>query len=216
MITTAKAVQKELSQYIKMYQWIIEFSLDKMWLEVIIKHNKVDSDQMFDVINDKLIQVCDDYLKTNNLWIDKFALATIVMQLYTQAASECEEPYKVIVKETKGLLQDYLNKNKQKRDALNRVKKEIEEAEKEEQLALQELETRKKDIETIKNTEVTVAVAEEPEQEEEEEIVFPKRRWRKKKETPKPEIIEPIEQPKPKKWKRWIKNVYEAAVDFTF
>ena len=115
MITTAKAVQKELSQYIKMYQWIIEFSLDKMWLEVIIKHNKVDSDQMFDVINDKLIQVCDDYLKTNNLWIDKFALATIVMQLYTQAASECEEPYKVIVKETKGLLQDYLNKNKQKR-----------------------------------------------------------------------------------------------------
>ena len=214
MITTAKAVQKELSQYIKMYQWIIEFSLDKMWLEVIIKHNKVDSDQMFDVINDKLIQVCDDYLKTNNLWIDKFALATIVMQLYTQAASECEEPYKVIVKETKGLLQDYLNKNKQKRDALNRVKKEIEEAEKEEQLALQELETRKKDIETIKNTEVTVAVAEA--EEEEEEIVFPKKRWRKKKETPKPEIIEPIEQPKPKKWRRWIKNVYEAAVDFTF
>ncbi len=214
MITTAKAVQKELSQYIKMYQWIIEFSLDKMWLEVIIKHNKVDSDQMFDVINDKLIQVCDDYLKTNNLWIDKFALATIVMQLYTQAASECEEPYKVIVKETKGLLQDYLNKNKQKRDALNRVKKEIEEAEKEEQLALQELETRKKDIETIKNTEVTVAVAEA--EEEKEEIVFPKKRWRKKKETPKPEIIEPIEQPKPKKWRRWIKNVYEAAVDFTF
>ncbi|WP_173431925.1 hypothetical protein [Sharpea azabuensis] len=96
------------------------------------------------------------------------------MQLYTQAASECEEPYKVIVKETKGLLQDYLNKNKQKRDALNRVKKEIEEAEKEEQLALQELETRKKDIETIKNTEVTVAVAEA--EEEKEEIVFPKKR----------------------------------------
>ena len=215
MITTAKAVQKELSQYIKMYQGIIEFSLDKMWLEVIIKHNKVDSDQMFDVINDKLIQVCDDYLKTNNLWIDKFALATIVMQLYTQAASECEEPYKVIVKETKGLLQDYLNKNKQKRDALNRVKKEIEEAEKEEQLALQELELRKKDVEAIKNAEVTVAVAEAPETEEEEEIVFPKKRWRKKKETPKPEIIPPIEQPKPKK-KRGIKNVYEAAVDFTF
>ena len=213
MITTAKAVQKELSQYIKMYQGIIEFSLDKMWLEVIIKHNKVDSDQMFDVINDKLIQVCDDYLKTNNLWIDKFALATIVMQLYTQAASECEEPYKVIVKETKGLLQDYLNKNKQKRDALNRVKKEIEEAEKEEQLALQELELRKKNVEAIKNAEVTVAVAEAPE--EEEEIVFPKKRWRKKKETPKPEIIPPIEQPKPKK-KRGIKNVYEAAVDFTF
>lgn len=214
MITTWRATQKILSQYIKMYQGIIEFSLDKMGLEVIIKHNKADPDAMFDLINDKLIQVCEEYLKTNNLWIDKFALATIVMQLYTQAASECEEPYKVIVKETKGLLQDYLNKNKQKRDALNRVKKEIEEAEKEEQLALQELELRKKDIETIKNTEVTVAVAEAPE--EEEEIVFPKKRGRKKKEeTPKPEVIPPIEMPKTKK-KRGVKNVYETAVDFTF
>lgn len=213
MITTWRATQKEISQYIKMYQGIIEFSLDKMGLEVIIKHNKADPDAMFDLINDKLIQVCEEYLKTNNLWIDKFALATIVMQLYTQAASECEEPYKVIVKETKGLLQDYLNKNKQKRDALNRVKKEIEEAEKEEQLALQELELRKKDIETIKNTEVTVAVAEAP---EEEEIVFPKKRGRKKKEeTPKPEVIPPIEMPKTKK-KRGVKNVYETAVDFTF
>lgn len=133
------------------------------------------------------------------------------MQLYTQAASECEEPYKVIVKETKGLLQDYLNKNKQKRDALNRVKKEIEEAEKEEQLALQELELRKKDVETIKNTEVTVAVAEEPE--EEEEIVFPKKRTKKKKETPKPEVIEPVEKPKKR---RGIQSVYETAVEFTF
>lgn len=214
MITTWRATQKEISQYIKMYQGIIEFSLDKMGLEVIIKHNKADPDAMFDLINDKLIQVCEEYLKTNNLWIDKFALATIVMQLYTQAASECEEPYKVIVKETKGLLQDYLNKNKQKRDALNRVKQEIEEAEKEEQLALQELELRKKNIETIKNTEVTIAVAEAPE--EEEEIVFPKKRGRKKKEeTPKPEVIPPIEMPKTKK-KRGVKNVYETAVDFTF
>jgi NADH:ubiquinone oxidoreductase subunit D len=135
------------------------------------------------------------------------------MQLYTQAASECEEPYKVIVKETKGLLQDYLNKNKQKRDALNRVKKEIEEAEKEEQLALQELELRKKDVETIKNTKVTVAVAEEPETEEEEEIVFPKKRTKKKKETPKPEVIEPVEKPKKR---RGIQSVYETAVEFTF
>lgn len=215
MITTWRATQKILSQYIKMYQGIIEFSLDKMGLEVIIKHNKADPDAMFDLINDKLIQVCEEYLKTNNLWIDKFALATIVMQLYTQAASECEEPYKVIVKETKGLLQDYLNKNKQKRDALNRVKKEIEELEKEEQLAIEESKLRKQNIEIIKNTEITVnsvSVDEEPE----EEIIFPKKRGRKKKETPKPEIIEPIEQPKPKKWRRWIKNVYEAAVDFTF
>lgn len=213
MITTWRATQKEISQYIKMYQGIIEFSLDKMGLEVIIKHNKADPDAMFDLINDKLIQVCEEYLKTNNLWIDKFALATIVMQLYTQAASECEEPYKVIVKETKGLLQDYLNKNKQKRDALNRVKKEIEELEKEEQLAIEESKLRKQNIEIIKNAEVTVNSVPV---DEEEEIVFPKKRGRKKKEeTPKPEVIPPIEMPKTKK-KRGVKNVYETAVDFTF
>lgn len=213
MITTAKAVQKEISQYIKMYQWIIEFSLDKMGLEVIVKHNKTDSDAMFDVINDKLIQVCEEYLEENNLGIDKFKLATIVMQLYTKAASECEEPYKVIVKETKWLLQDYLNKNKQKRDALNRVKQEIEQAEKEEQLALKELEERKKNINTIKDMEVTVAEA-EPEPEE-EEIVFPKKRTKKK----KVEVVQPDEviEPKPKKKRKaGVKNVYETAVDFTF
>ena len=211
MITTWRATQKEISQYIKMYQGIIEFSLDKMGLEVIIKHNKADPDAMFDLINDKLIQVCEEYLKTNNLWIDKFALATIVMQLYTQAASECEEPYKVIVKETKGLLQDYLNKNKQKRDALNRVKKEIEELEKEEQLAIEESKLKKQNIEIIKNAEVTVnsVQVEEP---EEEEIIFPKKRGRKKKEeAPKPEVIPPAG-----KKKRGVKNVYETAVDFTF
>ena len=213
MITTWRATQKEISQYIKMYQGIIEFSLDKMGLEVIIKHNKADPDAMFDLINDKLIQVCEEYLKTNNLWIDKFALATIVMQLYTQAASECEEPYKVIVKETKGLLQDYLNKNKQKRDALNRVKKEIEELEKEEQLAIEESKLRKQNIEIIKNAEVTVnSVLVD----EEEEIVFPKKRGRKKKEeTPKPDVVEtPKKEKAKKKW--WVKSVYETAVNFTF
>lgn len=214
MITTGSAKQKVLSQYITIYQSIAEFSLDKMWLEIIVKFNKKDPDSIIDDVNAKVIEKSWEYLEKNKLSLDKFQLATIVMEIFTWAVAECEEPYKVIVKETKGLLQDYLNKNKQKRDALNRVKKEIEEAEKEEQLALQELETRKKDIETIKNTEVTVAVAEA--EEEEEEIVFPKKRWRKKKETPKPEVIEPIEQPKPKKWRRWIKNVYEAAVDFTF
>lgn len=217
MITTAIAKQKEISQYIKMYQGIIEFSLDKMWLEVIIKHNKTDSDQMFDVINDKLIQVCEKYLETNNLWIDKFKLATIVMQLYTQAASECEEPYKVIVKETKWLLQDYLAKNKQKREALNRVKEEIEELEKEEELALKESELRKQNIETIKNSTVTTAtlndVEEDKKEEPEEEIVFPKKRWRKKKEVPEPEVIEPVEKPKKR---RGIQSVYETAVEFTF
>lgn len=209
MITTAKSTQKEISQYIKVYQGIIEFTLDKMWLEVIIKHNK-DADALFDYINEKLIQVCEEYLETNNLWIDKFRLATIVMQLYTQAASECEAPYKVIVKETKWLLQDYLAKNKQKREALNRVKKEIEELEKEEQEAIKESELRKENIKTIKESSVTTAVV-DVEEEPEEEIVFPKKRTRKK----KSEVVEVVEEPKPKK-KRGVKNVYETAVDFTF
>ena len=217
MITTGSAKQKVLSQYITIYQSIAEFSLDKMWLEIIVKFNKKDPDSIIDDVNAKVIEKSWEYLEKNKLSLDKFQLATIVMEIFTWAVAECEEPYKVIVKETKGLLQDYLNKNKQKRDALNRVKKEIEELEKEEKLAIEESELRKKNIETIKNSTIETATVNVVEEEpgEQEEIVFPKKRWRKKKETPKPEIIEPIEQPKPKK-KRWIKNVYEAAVDFTF
>jgi hypothetical protein len=60
------------------------------------------------------------------------------------------------------------------------VKEEIEELEKEEELALKESELRKQNIETIKNSTVTTAtlndVEEEPKEEPEEEIVFPKKR----------------------------------------
>ncbi|MBO7695483.1 MAG: hypothetical protein J6T10_22890 [Methanobrevibacter sp.] len=63
MQTTAKVERKVLSQYITVYQSIIQFSLEKMGLEVIIKHNKEDNDNMLDDINAKLIEVCEKYLE---------------------------------------------------------------------------------------------------------------------------------------------------------
>ena len=85
---------------------------------------------MFDDINDKLIQVCDKYIQENNIGWDKFQLATVVMKLFTQAASECEAPFKVVVKENKKQIQEYLEKNKEKRETLERIKKENKELDK--------------------------------------------------------------------------------------
>lgn len=130
MITTAKASQKSLNQYIEMYQMSIDFELEKIWVQVQLKFNKADSDQMFDDINDKLIQVCDKYIQENNIGWDKFQLATVVMKLFTQAASECEAPFKVVVKENKKQIQEYLEKNKEKRETLERIKKENKELDK--------------------------------------------------------------------------------------
>lgn len=67
MQTNAKATRKELKQFITIYQSILEFSLEKMGLEVIIKHNKADPDDMLDDINAKLIEVCDEYLQDKRL-----------------------------------------------------------------------------------------------------------------------------------------------------
>ena len=67
MQTTAKVERKVLSQYITIYQSIISFSLEKMGLEVIIKHNKEDADNVLDDINAKLIGVCEEYLKNKNI-----------------------------------------------------------------------------------------------------------------------------------------------------
>lgn len=124
MITTAKASQKSLNQYIEMYQMVVDFELEKIWVQIQLKFNKADSDQMFDDINDQLIQVCDRYVQENNIGWDKFQLATVVMKLFTQAASECEAPFKVVVKENKKQIQEYLEKNKEKRETLERIKKE--------------------------------------------------------------------------------------------
>lgn len=130
MQTTAKWVRKELRQFITVYQSILEFSLEKVGLEVIIKHNKKDPDDMLDDINAKLIEVCENYLKDKQLSLDKFQLATIVMDLYSKTISELDEPFKVIAKESKQLVQEYLEKNKTKREALERIKKENESLEK--------------------------------------------------------------------------------------
>ena len=67
MQTIGKGERKVLNQYITVYQSIIEFSLEKLGLEVIVKHNKADPDNMLDDINAKLIEVADKYLQDHKL-----------------------------------------------------------------------------------------------------------------------------------------------------
>ena len=111
-------------------------------MEVIVKHNKADPDDMLDDINAKLIEVCEEYLDTHNIELDKFQLATIVMDLYTQTISELPEPFKVIAKESKNLVKEYLEENKSKREALERIKNENDALDKE--IAIKKEEQRKK------------------------------------------------------------------------
>jgi hypothetical protein len=113
-------------------------------LEVIVKHNKQDPDDMLDDINAKLIEICDGYLSTHKLSIDKFQLATIVMDLYTQTISSLDEPFKVIAKESKALVKEYLEANKSKRETLERIKQENEALDKE--VALREKEQQEKKV----------------------------------------------------------------------
>ena len=148
MQTTAKWTRKELKQFITVYQWILEFSLEKVWLEVIVKHNKQDPDDMLDDINAKLIEVCDGYLSTHKLSIDKFQLATIVMDLYTQTISSLDEPFKVIAKESKTLVKEYLEANKSKRETLERIKQENDALDKEVALRKKEQQEKKVDLVT--------------------------------------------------------------------
>ena len=61
----AKAKRKELSQIITIYQSVLDFAFEELWMEITIKHNKEDVDNMLDDINAKLIEVCDEYLKEN-------------------------------------------------------------------------------------------------------------------------------------------------------
>ena len=53
------------------------------------------------------------------------------MDLYTQTISSLDEPFKVIAKESKALVQEYLEKNRAKMDTLERIKKENETLDKE-------------------------------------------------------------------------------------
>lgn len=152
MQLTAKATRKELKQFITIYQSIIEFSLEKLWVEVIIKHNKKDADDMLDDINAKLIEVCDEYIKEHQIGLDKFQLATVVLDLYTQTVSSLDEPFKVIAKESKALVKEYLETNKNKREALERIKKENEEFDRQYEQAKKE--NRQKANRTIDTTQL--------------------------------------------------------------
>lgn len=120
-------------------------------MEVIVKHNKADPDDMLDDINAKLIEVCERYLSDKNIWLDKFQLATIVMDLYTQTISELDEPFKVIAKESKALVQEYLEKNTKKREALERIQKENESLDKEIAVRESELKEKKRTARNIWN-----------------------------------------------------------------
>lgn len=144
MQTIAKWIRKENKQIISVFQWILEFSIEKVWLEVIIKHAKADPDDMLDSINSHLIDVCEDYLSTHNIWLDKYQLSTVVMDLYTRTISELDEPFRVTIKESKHLVQDYLEKNKAKRETLERIKKENESLDKE--VALRKKEQQEKKV----------------------------------------------------------------------
>lgn len=152
MQTTAKGVRKELKQIITVYQWILEFSLEKIWVEVIVKHNKADADAMLDDINAKLIDICEEYLDTHKIGLDKYQLAMVVMDLYTQTISSIDEPFKVIAKENKQLIQDYLEKNKQKRETLERIKSENEALDKE--IAAKKREQKEKKVDFIAEPEM--------------------------------------------------------------
>ena len=190
MITTAKASQKSLSQYIEMYQMSIDFELEKIGVQVQLKYNKADSDQMFDDINDQLIQVCDRYIQENNIGWDKFQLATVVMKLFTQAASECEAPFKVVVKENKKQIQEYLEKNKDKRETLERIKKENKELDK------------KIAKEVAQRKEVKQVVVEEP-----EEVIVPPLT---------PTHADLVAQKKSKAKQKFTWDAYSVSTTFTF
>jgi len=131
MQTTARGVRKELKQIISVYQWVIEFSIEKLGMEIIIKQAKADPDDLLDSINNHLIEVCWNYLETHSIGLDKYQLATIIMDLYTKTISELDEPFRVTIKESKHLIQDYLEKNKAKKETLERIKKENENLDKE-------------------------------------------------------------------------------------
>lgn len=109
-----------------------------------MKYNKSDTDNMLDDLNAHLIEVCEGYLKEHNLNLDKFQLATIVAQLWSQTVSELDAPFRVTIKESKHLIQDYLEKNKAKRETLERIKKENETLDKE--VALRKKEQQEKKV----------------------------------------------------------------------
>lgn len=203
MQTTAKATRRVLSQIITIYTSVLEFSLEKMWVEVIVKHNK-DPEAMLDDINAKLIDVCEEYLRDKKIWLDKYQLSTIVMDLYTQTISSLDAPYKVIAKENKVLIQEYLEKNKSKREALERIKKENESLDRETQALDQQLKEKQRQA---KNKKVELAMKQEVPSGEDE--------------VGAPGLLPPVEKSAPKKKSKvkyrwtWTSDLL-AVSDFKF
>lgn len=130
MKAISKFTRKTNTQIITVYQWTLDIDLPEVWIKLLIKPNK-DVDDMLDVINNELIKVCWEYLNSKDLWLDKYQLATICAQLTTLAMERCEEPFWVNVKTNKALVKEYLEANKSKREALERIKKENDTLDKE-------------------------------------------------------------------------------------
>lgn len=141
----AKAKRKELSQIITIYQSVLDFAFEELWMEITIKHNKEDVDNMLDDINAKLIEVCDEYLKENNIGLDKYQLSMIVMDLYTKTITSLSQPFYVQARESKNLMKEYVKANKEYIEKAKKVKKENKELEKE----AEELAKRNKELQQM-------------------------------------------------------------------
>lgn len=117
--TYASAERKEINQIITIYQSILKFSLEEVGLTITIKHAKEDVDNLLDDVNSKLIEICDGFLKENNVGLDKYQLATIVMNLYTKTITSLSQPFYVQAKEDKNKVKEYVKANK---DYMKKVK----------------------------------------------------------------------------------------------
>lgn len=129
--TTATAKLKTLNQIITIYQTIIEFSFEELWIDVTLKFNKEDPDSLIDDVNFKVISTCEEYLKENNLWLNKFQLATIVMKIFCESISSLSNPFYVKAKEDKNKVKDYVKANKEYSKKLKEVKAKNDELKKE-------------------------------------------------------------------------------------
>ena len=196
----AKAKRKELSQIITIYQSVLEFAFEELWMEITIKHNKEDVDNMLDDINAKLIEVCDEYLKeNNNIRLDKYQLSMIVMDLYTKTITQLPQPFYVQARESKNLMKEYVKANKEYIEKAKKVKREnetlLEEASKLEKQNRQ-LKSAPKETLDIETTNTTIKV--------------------KDREIPITKQVVPHKPAKPSKFKYKNHDTYTLADTFTF
>ena len=195
----AKAKRKELSQIITIYQSVLDFAFEELWMEITIKHNKEDVDNMLDDINAKLIEVCDEYLKENNIGLDKYQLSMIVMDLYTKTITSLPQPFYVQARESKNLMKEYVKANKEYIEKAKKVKKENKELEKE----AEELAKRNKELQQMPKESV--------DKDNTNDSIVVKTISVKDKEIP---ISMPKTNSKPKKW--WRVSVDDLSDTFTF